>query len=65
MKRNIVILMLILSYSICKGQTFIEQVDGKTIITGQTYFNDSINKKESAANDYIGFYQKYISGIRG
>lgn len=54
-----------LTYSICFGQTFTEQVDGKSIATGQSYFNDTIKKKESAANDYIGFYQTYISGIRG
>jgi len=56
---------LTLTYSICFGQTFTEQVDGKSIATGQSYFNDTIKKKESAANDYIGFYQTYISGIRG
>lgn len=27
--------------------------------------NDSVKKKETAVSDYIGFYQKYISGIRG
>lgn len=31
----------------------------------QNYFNDSLKKAETAANDYIDFYQKYISGIRG
>lgn len=65
MNRNILILILTLTYSISSGQTFTEQVDGKSIASGQTYFNDTIKKKESAANDYIGFYQTYISGIRG
>jgi putative component of membrane protein insertase Oxa1/YidC/SpoIIIJ protein YidD len=65
MHRNILIVIMTLTYSICSGQTFTEQVDGNTIITGQTYFNDSIKKKESVATDYIGFYQKYISPIRG
>jgi len=65
MSRNILILILTLTYSISSGQTFTEQVDGKSIASGQRYFNDTIKKKESAANDYIGFYQTYISGIRG
>jgi len=30
-----------------------------------SYFNYGGNKKESAAKDYIRFYQTYISGIRG
>jgi len=55
MNRNIIILILTLTYSICCGQTFKEQVDGKSLATGQSYFNDTIKKKESAANDYIGF----------
>lgn len=65
MTQNILILLMTLTSSICSGQTFTEHVDGKSIATGQSYFNDSIKKKESAANDYIGFYQTYISGIRG
>lgn len=65
MNREILITVFILSYSFCCGQTFTEQIDGKTILTGQTSFNYSIKKKELAVNDYIGFYQKYISGIRG
>lgn len=42
-----------------------ERVDGQILTTGQTYFNSSLKKKETATNDYINFYQKYISGIRG
>lgn len=62
---NRLILIFTLIYSICSGQNFTERVDGKAIATGQTYFNSLIKKKESAVKDYIGFYQKYISGIRG
>ena len=47
------------------GQEQEERVDGQIITTGQTYFNSSLKKKETATNDYINFYQKYISGIRG
>lgn len=54
-----------LVYSISDGQSFTEQVDGKSVTTKNTYFSASINKKESSTTDYIGFYQKYISGIRG
>jgi putative component of membrane protein insertase Oxa1/YidC/SpoIIIJ protein YidD len=65
MNRNILILVLTLTYSISSGQTLTEQDDRKLIASGQTFFNDTIKKKESAAKDYIGFYQTYISGIRG
>lgn len=65
MYTSLLILLLTLAFKICSGQTYIEQVDGKTIITEHLYFNDSLKKSESVANDYIGFYQKYISGIRG
>ncbi len=65
MNRQLLIVILTLSYSLCNGQSFTEQVDGMIILNEQTYFNDSIKKKESATIDYIGFYQKYISGIRG
>ena len=47
------------------GQKQEERVDGQIITSGQTYFNSSLKKKETATNDYINFYQKYISGIRG
>ena len=49
----------------CIGQEQEERVDGQILTTGQTYFNKSLKKKETATNDYINFYQKYISGIRG
>jgi len=63
-KINFIILFLI-TQSICNSQVYYEKVDGNTIATMQTYYSDSINPKVSAANDYIGFYQTYISGIRG
>ena len=56
---------MILTSSICYGQKFTELIDRKSIMTGHSFFNDTIKKKESAANDYIGFYQTYISSIRG
>src|SRR5690554_6149866 len=65
MNRNLLFVTFTIIYSTCNGQTFTEQVDGKKLLTNQTYFNDSIPKKESATTDYIGFYQKYISSIRG
>lgn len=65
MNKYLLILLLSLTYSTCTGQNFTEQIDGKSISTVQSYYNNSIKKKESAVNDYIGFYQKYISGIRG
>lgn len=65
MTQNTLIVLLTLTSSICCGQIFTVDVDGKSVEARQSYFNDSIKKKESAANDYIGVYQKYISGIRG
>ncbi len=47
------------------GQTVMARVDGMLLPQSHTYFNESIKKKESAANDYIGLYQAYLSGIRG
>ncbi len=55
MYQYLVALFAMLCCSICYGQTSPET----------TYFNPSIRKKESAANAYIGFYQKFISSIRG
>ncbi len=65
MQRVISLAILIFNFAICHAQTFVEHVDGDTITTKQSYFNTSIKKPTSAANDYIGVYQKYISGIRG
>lgn len=65
MNKILRLLFIILNCPICNGQTFTENVDGKSLVTAQTYYNVSIKKKQSATNDYIGFYQKYISGIRG
>jgi len=50
---------------VCNGQTFNEKVNGNSVKTKHYYFNPSIKQRQSAALDYIGFYQKYISGIRG
>jgi hypothetical protein len=34
-------------------------------INNKLSLNDTLVKKESSVNDYINFYQKYISNIRG
>jgi hypothetical protein len=34
-------------------------------INNELSLNDTLVKKESSVNDYINFYQKYISNIRG
>ncbi len=47
------------------GQAFSEQVEGDNFLTSTSYLNSDINEKTSSALDYIAFYQKYISGIRG
>lgn len=65
MNKYILLFINALLYSICSGQTYTEKIDGNIIVTNKTYFNDSIKKNTSAATDYIGIYQKYISGIRG
>jgi len=48
-----------------KAQNYTELVDGNVVNTSNSYFADSLKSKESSATDYIGIYQKYISGIRG
>lgn len=61
----IIVFVVLFCSSQCMGQEQEERVDGQIITTGQTYFNSVLKKKETATNDYINFYQKYISGIRG
>jgi putative component of membrane protein insertase Oxa1/YidC/SpoIIIJ protein YidD len=65
MVQKTLVLLMILSFSICRGQSFNGQVDGKSIVIRRRHNNESIKKIESAAIDYIDIYQKYISGIRG
>lgn len=65
MIQNTLTLLMTLTCSICYGQTFNKYFDGNLISTSQTFFKDSFKSKESAAIDYIGIYQKYISSIRG
>lgn len=61
----IIVFVVLFCSSQAIGQELEERVDGQIIKTGQTYFNSVLKKKETATNDYINFYQKYISGIRG
>ena len=63
--RAVVVLGFLFYSTQSTGQEQEERVDGQILTTGQTYFNSSLKKKETATNDYISFYQKYISGIRG
>jgi putative component of membrane protein insertase Oxa1/YidC/SpoIIIJ protein YidD len=65
MNQSLLVLLMILSYSICRGQKSNIQENQKPEAAQQTYTVDSNKKKESAVNDYIGFYQKYISNLRG
>tara|TARA_B110000046_G_scaffold88676_1_gene96749 strand:+ start:1400 stop:2611 length:1212 start_codon:yes stop_codon:yes gene_type:complete len=65
MTKILILTISVLTFLIVKGQNTTEKVDRKSISSGQTYFNDSLKKEASATNDYIDFYQKYISGIRG
>jgi putative component of membrane protein insertase Oxa1/YidC/SpoIIIJ protein YidD len=65
MKLNILIFLILCSNTFCIAQNFIVKDDEVTIATRQPFLSNSLKKNESAANDYIGFYQKYISGIRG
>jgi putative component of membrane protein insertase Oxa1/YidC/SpoIIIJ protein YidD len=61
--KTALILLLTFLLSICSSKSFSQETENKT--TEQINLNSSIKKGESATNDYIGFYQKYISGIRG
>lgn len=53
------------STSICFSQAHAERVDGLIVKSDNSYFNPTLKQRESAVNEYIGIYQKYISGIRG
>lgn len=43
----------------------IEHIDSFSNLNNELSLNDTLVKKESSVNDYINFYQKYISNIRG
>lgn len=43
----------------------IEHIDYFSDLNNELSLNDTLVKKESSVNDYINFYQKYISNIRG
>ncbi|MFN8844231.1 MAG: hypothetical protein ACK5WV_11580, partial [Chryseotalea sp.] len=63
MRKNLVVVILLLnpvlySYTLL-GQNF--KIEESLI----QLRDSSIKIKQSAVNEYIGFYQKYISGIRG
>lgn len=57
--------MSVLILSSAKGQVSVEGVDDNSVSFQQSYFNDTLKKDATSTSDYIGFYQKYISGIRG
>ncbi|HOI86395.1 MAG TPA: membrane protein insertion efficiency factor YidD [Lentimicrobium sp.] len=46
-------------------QSHMSRSDGNVVASTHPYLNRSIERKESAAIDYIGFYQKYVSALRG
>jgi len=48
-----------------KAQTSTTRVDGKTISSKISFYKKSEKNRESSTADYIRFYQKYISEIRG
>ena len=45
------------------AQTY-AMVDGEKVGYTHSYFNPKLKKPASVTNDYIGFYQKFISGTR-
>lgn len=64
LKIHFILLLLVpfLSYS---KEICIEAKQGIIFHLTSNALKDSLFKKESVTNDYIGIYQKYISGIRG
>jgi hypothetical protein len=42
-----------------------EHIVSLSNVNNELSLNDTLVKKESSVNDYINFYQKYISNIRG
>ena len=65
MTKVLLLVVSMLTFLHARGQTFTEKVDGGLVSPRQSYFNDTLKKEATATSDYIGFYQKYISGIRG
>jgi putative component of membrane protein insertase Oxa1/YidC/SpoIIIJ protein YidD len=47
------------------ANSVIEHIDYFSNVNNELSLNDTLVKKESSVNDYINFYQKYISNIRG
>lgn len=58
---NVILLSALSGFS----QPHISRSDGNIVASTHPYINRSIERGESAAIDYIGFYQKYISALRG
>lgn len=65
MKYYTLILTFFLFYKISIAQNHSYRADGNLIKTTNTYFNPNLKKEAESATDYIGVYQKFISGIRG
>jgi putative component of membrane protein insertase Oxa1/YidC/SpoIIIJ protein YidD len=64
-KVSIIFFTLIINYPSVIGRDFNYKQGNTLNFANDHQTNDSIKKKETAVSDYIGFYQKYISGIRG
>lgn len=64
-KQFFCIVFLLFLHRVAVSQPFTERVDGEVIKVYNSYLNSDLKKEGEAATDYIGVYQKYISGIRG
>ncbi len=65
MNKFILVLLNLSIVSFSTGQTTYEISAGNQVIKSKAGINTIVKQKESAVNVYIGFYQKYISSIRG
>ncbi|WP_256010414.1 membrane protein insertion efficiency factor YidD [Desertivirga xinjiangensis] len=52
-------------FNLTYAQTFTSKVDGNSLTSRVSYSSEKIQTKESSTEDYIRFYQNYISEIRG
>ena len=55
----------VLTFLSAEGQVSAKKARDKPALSEYSYFNDTLRKEATSTSDYIGFYQKYISGIRG
>jgi putative component of membrane protein insertase Oxa1/YidC/SpoIIIJ protein YidD len=65
MKKILINTFFIFIHQNCFSQNDFELKSLQITNLDNSFYNSKLKKTESAANDYIGVYQKFIGGIRG